>query len=382
MPTPRAWAEIDLEAFHHNLGVLRASVGPGVAVAAVVKADAYGHGAVRLGGEALAAGCAMLAVGDLSEALELRESGLQGPVLMLGALLPGDEIEAVRLGVRATLHAESDLLRMEAAARKLDRPAVVHVKVDSGMHRLGAAPEEAGALARRAVATGGLVLEGLYTHLSSAGAADDAFTGGQLAAFRGVVDALERDGIRPPLVHAANSAAAFRFPVSRFGMVRSGIALYGIDPGIFARLGVSLQPILSWRACVAAVRTIGTGETVGYDQRFRAVRPTRVAVVPVGYHDGYSYRLGNRGTVLVGGRRAPVIGSVTMDYLMLDVTDLPPVEVGQTATLIGHDGSETLRVEELAGIVGTIPYELTCRLGPRVKRVYVGRRPAVGGAAA
>lgn len=381
MPTPRAWAEIDLEAFRHNLGLLREALGPGVGVAAVVKADAYGHGAVRLGGEALAAGCAMLAVGDLSEALELRESGVQGPLLMLGALLPGDEQEALRLGLRVTLQSESDLARVEAAARTLGLPAVVHVKVDTGMHRLGADLPEAGRLALRAAATGGLALEGIYTHLASAGAADGAFTGGQLAAFRGVLDGLERDGLRPPLIHAANSAAAFRFPQARFGMVRSGIALYGIDPGIFARLGVELRPILSWRARVAAVRTIEAGETVSYDQRFRAARRTRVAVVPVGYHDGYSYRLGNRGAVLVGGRRAPVIGSVTMDYLMVDVTDLPPVEVGQTATLIGRDGAETLGVEELAGTVGTIPYELTCRLGPRVKRVYVGRRPAAEAAA-
>jgi alanine racemase len=211
---------------------------------------------------------------------------------------------------------------------------------------------------------------------------DEAFTAAQLASFQGVLDRLEAAGLQPPLVHAANSAAAFRFPAARRGMVRSGIALYGVDPGVFARLGVALRPMLSLRARVVALRTIEPGEAVGYDQRFRAPRRTRVAVVPVGYHDGYSYRLGNRGRILVGGRSAPVIGSVTMDYLMADVTDLPGAAVGDVATLIGRDGEQELSVEELARIVGTIPYELTCRIGPRVPRRFVGGRREPGTAAA
>jgi alanine racemase len=373
VPTARTWAEIDLGAFRENLVRLRRAVGPSVAVAAVVKADAYGHGAVRVGAEALKAGCRLLVVGELSEAAELRDAGLTGPILVLGPLAPGEEDDAVRLGLRLTVQDKAESSRLAEAARRIGARARVHLKVDTGMHRLGAAPEEAVGLARDLAAAPELELEGLLTHLACASMLDESFTAGQLAAFRLVLDRLAADGIRPVWVHAANSAAAFRFPASRFDLVRAGIALYGVDPGAFARMGVTLSPVLSLRTRVAALRTIEPGDSVGYDQRFRAARRTRVAVLPVGYYDGYPHRLSNRGVVLIGRRRARVIGSVTMDYTMIDVTDLPDIAIGHPVTLFGRDGEATLRLEELAHGVGTIPYELTCRLGRRVRRVY---RPA------
>ena len=370
MNTYRAWAEIDLAAFRENLDRLRRAIGPGVDVLAVVKCDAYGHGAVRISREAMDAGCAMLGVGDLSEAAELRAAGQTAPILHLGALLPGEEHEAVRLNLRVMVQTAGELERVARAARRRGASTAVHLKVDTGMHRLGSAPKEAVDLARRICEAPGVLLEGVYTHFSSASMPDESATVAQISAFRLVLQQLRREGIRPGIVHAANSAAAFRFPASRFAMVRSGIALYGVDPGAFARMGVLLRPTLSLRARVAAVRTVEAGAAVGYDHRFRASRRTRVAVLPIGYHDGYPHRLTNRGQVLIQGRRAPVIGSVTMDYVTVDVTDLPPVEVGDPVTLFGREGEAVLRVEELAGWVGTIPYELTSRLGRRIRRVY------------
>ncbi|OGG55253.1 MAG: alanine racemase [Candidatus Handelsmanbacteria bacterium RIFCSPLOWO2_12_FULL_64_10] len=358
----RAWAQIDLGAYRENLARLRRAVGPAVGVMAVVKADAYGHGAVRIAAEALDAGCSMVGVGDLSEAIELRDRGVTGPILLMGALLPGDEEEALARGVQVTIQSRSDLARAAQAARRLGIRAAVHLKVDTGMHRLGATPGEAVMLAAAPE------VAGIFTHFSSTTLLDDNFTASQLAVFRMVLD---RATARPRIVHAANSAAAFRYPAARFDMVRSGGALYGIDPGALRSSGVSLTPVLSLRTRVASVRTIEPGESVGYNQRWRAARRTRLALLPIGYHDGYPHRLSNRGRVLIGGREAPVVGAVTMDYTIVDVTDLPPVDEGATATLFGRDGEAELRVEDLARQIGTVPYEITSRLGRRVRRVVV-----------
>jgi alanine racemase len=184
-------------------------------------------------------------------------------------------------------------------------------------------------------------------------------------------------GLRPPIVHALNSVGVFTFPEAQFDMVRSGIALYGLDPGIFGRLQIPFRPVLALKSRIVYLKGLPEGSYVGYDQRYRTDRATRIATCAVGYNDGYPYLLGNRSQVLVRGRRVPVVGTVTMDYLMLDVGDLPEASVGDEATLIGRDGADEIRVEELAKRIGTIPYELTCGLGKRVKRVYVASDAAV-----
>lgn len=366
MESRRAWAEIDLDAFRQNVATVRSVIGPNVGLLAVVKADAYGHGAVAVAREALAAGAAMLGVGDVGEALELRAAGVAGPVLLLGVVLPGEEAAAVQNDLRVTVHSADDLARVIAAAREAGRRVKIHIKVDTGMHRLGLTPVEAIHQAHLAHASSEVELEGLCTHLASVKMIDDVHTRGQLAAFCEVLDTLQRGGVAPPVIHAANSTGTFRSAASHFTMVRSGIALYGAAP-----LGAGLKPVLALRTRVATLKNVPAGDTVGYDQKFRAPRATRLAILPIGYYDGIPYRLTNCGEVLIRGRRAKVVGSVTMDYTMVDVTDNPDARPGDVATLVGRDGGDQITLEDLARTVGSIPYEIPCRLGRRVTRAYL-----------
>jgi len=244
------------------------------------------------------------------------------------------------------------------------------------MGRLGASPGRALEVARAVLERRNLRLEGCSTHFASAANVDA--TRSQLDLFRAVLQELDRDGIHPPLVHAANSLALFTCPETHFDLVRPGIALYGMDPGPFARLGLGLRPVLSLKTQIAFLKGVPEGTPVGYDGRYRTPRPTRLATCPVGYNDGYPYQLSNRSEALVRGRRVPVVGTVMMDYILLDVGNVPEAAVGDEVTLIG----EGLRVEELARKLPTIPYEITCRLGKRVKRVPVNVEAAAAPAAA
>ncbi len=359
----RVWAEIDFGAFRHNIGVIRRAVGPRTRVMAVVKADAYGHGAIPAAWAASEAGCEMLGVGDSGEAIELREAGLPGPILILGAIVEEEIPRIVQHDISVTLHSPDLLSVLDQEARRRDRVLRAHLKVDTGLGRLGASPGRALEIARAVLECRHVQLEGLSTHFA-AGAAPDS-TREQLDRFRAVADELGRDGIQPPLLHAANSAALFACPESHFDMVRPGIALYGIDPGPFARLGLPLRPVLALKTQIAYLKGVGEGVPIGYEGRFRTDRPTRIATCPVGYSDGYPYPLSNRAEAVIRGRRVPLVGTVTMDYIMLDVGDVPEAAVGDEVTLIG-DG---IRAEDLARRIGTIPYEVTCRLGKRVRRV-------------
>ncbi len=378
----RVWAEIDLAAFKRNIAAVRAEIGPSVRLMAVVKADAYGHGAVPIAAHAVRAGCDLLGVGDSTEALELREKGITEPILILGAIVEEEIPRVVEYDVAVSV-SSSDLLDMlDREARRQHRVLRVHLDVDTGMGRLGASPSRARELALEISAHANLELEGLCTHLASVGSANGAYTREQLDRFLEVRADLAALGLRPRLVHIANSVGLFMFREAHADVVRSGIALYGLDPGLFAKLRLPLTPILSLRTRIAFLKTVPAGSYIGYDQSFCCKRPTRVATCPVGYNDGYPRLLTNRAQVLVRGRRVPVIGTVTMDYIMLDVTDLEEVQPADEVTLAGRDGLEEIRIEELARTIGTIPYELTCGLGRRVKRVYVETRDAAAGPAA
>jgi len=359
----RVWAEIDLAALRHNVSVVRRTVGLHTRILAVLKADAYGHGAVPVAWTALDAGCEMIGVGDSTEALALRESGIAGPILILGAIVEEEVPRVVQHDVSVTVHSTDLLPLLDEEAARRGRTLRVHLKVDTGMARLGASPGRALDVARQILDAPNLQLEGLSTHL--AGASNPDCTREQLDLFRSVADELERDGIHPPLLHAANSQGIFTCPEAHFDMVRPGIALYGIDPGPFAKLGLPLQPVLSLKTQIAYLKGVGADVPVGYDGRTRTTRPTRIATCPVGYNDGYPYSLSARADALVRGRRVPLVGTVTMDYIMLDVGDVPEAAVGDEVTLVGPG----LRVEELARRAGTIPYEITCRLGRRVGRI-------------
>ncbi|RMH37265.1 MAG: alanine racemase [Deltaproteobacteria bacterium] len=358
---------VDLSAIVANAAAVAAHAG--VDLYAVVKADAYGHGAVPVA-RALerAPGVAGLAVSLVEEGVELRDAGVAAPVLVMGPSLGGAHAEVVARGLTPVVSDPADLERFAAVGRARGAPVAVHVKLDTGMHRLGIAPEAAvGACAPR----DGLVVEGICTHLASADADDpadpDSPTRRQLARFDAALAALTAAGRRPPIAHAANSAGALRF-AARYDRVRPGLALYGAAAG-----PVSLAPALEFASAIAQVRDVPAGGRVSYGGLWTATRPTRAAVVPVGYADGYPRNLTGRADVLVAGRRCPVIGAVSMDMILVDVTDLgDAVAVGQPVILIGSDGRERISVVEFAAGAGISAYEVTCGISKRVPRTYRG----------
>ena len=358
------WAEVDLTALVGNLRRLRAKMPPGTKVMFVVKANAYGHGApecARAAQEARAAD--WLGVSSVEEGVALREAGLKLPVLVLGSLYPFESVlAAVAHDLTPVVASLESARRVAEVALRLRRNINIHVKVDTGMGRIGVRPEAAPALVRQLAGLRAVRVQGMYTHLAC-GEDDAAFTAAQLKAFRQVVGVLSREGLRPPLVHAANSAGALRHPSSRFDMIRPGLAAYGLYPGF--------DPVLTLKSKIVFLKTVPKGATVSYGATWRAKRVTRVATLPIGYGDGYSRALSNRAEVLVGGRRCPVVGRVTMDQTMVDVTGVPRARVGEDAVLIGAQGRERIEAGELSRLCGTIPYETATAISSRVPRVGV-----------
>lgn len=359
------WAEIDLGALVSNLRLLRRRVGPRPKLMFVVKANAYGHDAVLCALAAQKARAAdWLGVSSVEEGVALRDAGVKLPVLVLGSLYPFESVLAAAAhGLTPIVASLESARRVAEAATRLRRTIDVHVKVDTGMGRIGVRPDAAAELVRGLSTLRGIRVQGLYTHMAKA-ENDPAFTRRQLSAFGKVLKALEKEGLRPPLVHAANSAAALRHPESRFDLVRPGLAAYGLYDGF--------SPVLSLKSKLVYVKTVAKGATVSYGASWRAKRASRIATLPVGYGDGYPRALSNGAPVLVGGARCPVVGRVTMDQVMVDVSDAPSARVGDDAVLIGRQGGEEVRAGELARLCGTIPYETVTALSGRVPRVGVG----------
>lgn len=358
-----AWVEVDLDAVRANvratLGVLKGST----QLMAVVKADAYGHGAVPVARAALEAGATWLGVARPEEARELRAAGLDGPVLVFGFSPPEAVVEGATRRVSFTVFSSQSLQAILQVSSRSPVGVAVHLKVDTGMTRVGFPPEEAVEVADRIASTPGLHLEGVYTHFASA-ESDRALTETQLQRFLSVVAALRAHGHHPPFVHAANSAATFAVPESHLDLVRVGIALYGLSPGVPTP---PLRPALRVTARVVQVRRVPEGTPVSYGASYRAPYPTTIVTVPVGYADGVPRALSNRGFAALRGHRVPYAGAVCMDFLMLDAGDLE-VQEGEEIELVGPH----VPAEELAGLCGTIPYEIVSRLGPRLPRVYRG----------
>lgn len=376
-----AWVEIDLAALDHNVRSLRAAVHP-AAVWAVVKADGYGHGAAAVARQAIASGAAGLCVALTQEGVALRGDGLTAAILVLSPQPVDDADVIVQHGLTPTITATSHADAIAAAARRAGlRGYAVHVKVDTGMQRVGAQPDDVPALiAHVRSADSLLTVEGVFTHLACADEPSSPANDEQLGAFQVVLDRLAAGGFAPPVLHAANSAAALALPASRRSLVRAGIAMYGISPGPGVdHLARDLQPVLSLRARVSHVKRVAAGSHVSYGWRHRFERATTVATVPIGYADGVPRRLGTLpdgpgADVLVGGRRCPVVGVVTMDQLMVDVGDAA-VDIGDEVVLIGGQGDRTIRAEDWAARLGTIGYEIVCGISARVSRVPV-RAPA------
>ena len=370
MPRP-VWAEIDLGAVAHNVGVLKSLVAP-AGVCAVVKAGAYGHGAVEVARTALQAGASWLAVALVEEGQALRDAGLDAPVLLLSEPPAGLLADVVALRLTPTLYTATGV---EAAAKAVAEsgadPLPVHVKVDSGMHRCGAPPGEAVTLAIDVAERRELRLEGLWTHFAVADDPSHPFTEEQASRFDAVVARLAELGIRPPLLHTCNSAAALTRPTCRHQLVRCGITVYGVPPSPALAGRADLHPVMSLRARVSHVRDVPAREGVSYGLRRPVDHPIRVAVVPIGYADGVPWRLApSGGEVLIAGRRRPLAGSVTMDQLMIDCGDDGTVGPGDEVVLLGRQGGEGIDAWEWAQKAGTIAYEVLCGISPRVPKLY------------
>jgi alanine racemase len=359
--------EVDLAAIRHNV---RRLLPDDAALLAVVKADAYGHGDVAVARAALEAGATWIGVALVEEGLGLRDAGIEAPILVLSEFPPGSEREALAGSLTPTVYSDGAVDALAAAARAVGTDVAVHVKLDTGMHRVGLwPPSDAVALVRR-VLEAGLAFEGLWTHLAMA-ETDDEGTLAQLAHLLEARDALAREGIEPRLVHAANSAGTIRFPQARLDLVRPGAAVYGIDPGNGIGPAFGLEPALTWRSAVTMVKRLAAGERLSYGWRYTLEREATVATVPVGYEDGYRRALSSRADVLIRGRRHRVAGTVTMDQILVDCGD-DEVEVGDEVVLIGAQGDERITAEELAAHAGTIGYEIVTAISERVPRRYVG----------
>lgn len=372
-------AEIDLESISHNAALIKETVGARVALMAVVKADGYGHGAVPVARAALAGGASRLAVAMVEEGAALRAAGIGAPVLVLGRTPPAQVSEAIGLDLALTLVTLADAEETAAAARRAGKRVRVHVKVDTGMGRLGfpvADPRTQGEIARLCRLSG-LEVEGIYTHFAVS-EEDRDFTLLQLERFHDLLDRLRSEGIGFPLRHAANSGAIWHVPESHLDMVRAGISLYGYHPaGAAAAAGpvARLRRALAWKTAVAQVKEVPAGTTVSYGRTYVTSGVARLATLPVGYADGYNRGLSNRGQVLVGGVRAPVVGRVCMDQIVVDVTHAGAVRPGDEVVLIGAQGGDELTADDMAAWLGTISYEVLCAIGKRVPRFY---RPAGG----
>lgn len=362
----RVAARINVAAIERNVATLAGRAGPGVAVCAVVKADGYGHGAVPAARAAIAGGAGWLAVVTAAEATALRRAGIEGRLLVLGPLRDDDLPEALDARAEVVVWDAEGVDRLE----RLGRPADVHVKLDSGMGRLGQRdPAEALALCARIAAGGPLRLSGAMTHFATADDPDEPLFAEQLRRFGAWAADVRR---RHPgvVVHAANSAALLRDPATHFDLVRPGVAIYGLDP--FGRDAAEhgLEPALEWTSRLAAVKPLDVGESVGYGRRFVAEAPTTVGTVTAGYADGVRRALTGTGEVLVGGRRAPFAGTVSMDSIGVDLGPDATDRAGDPVVLLGRDGDERLTAEEMARRLGTINYEITCGIGPRTPRVH------------
>jgi alanine racemase len=365
------WVEIDLDAIEDNVRAFRHHVGSTVEIIAIVKADGYGHGAVPVARAALAAGATRLGVHRVSEGVALRRAGIEAPVLVMGYMPPGAAGAVVQHRLTPTvIDADvADALSREAAQARTVVP--VHLKVDTGMGRYGVLPDETVGFARRLAGSQRLRLEGVYTHFATADAADPAVLLSQLDGFRRLTDDLERAGLGIPLRHAANSAATMRLPASWLDAVRPGLALYGLVPSDQWPAPFAIRPALTWKSRIVRVRELPSGSGISYGHTYVTQRATRVALVPVGYGDGYHRSLSGVGTVLVGGCRAPVRGRVCMDQIVVDVDAIPGVARDDEVVLVGTQGSGRITAEEVAALAGTINYEVTTAILPRVTRLYL-----------
>ena len=361
-------AVVNLRAISDNVAQIRKRIGASRGLMAVVKADGYGHGAVPVSRAAIRSGATYLGVSSPEEAAELREAGIKIPILVLSLIQPEEAYKSVALKLEQTICSQDLAAALDREAGKVSTRINVHIKVDTGMGRIGVFPENTLAFVRRLRRYKNLNLAGVFSHFSSADEADKTFARRQLEIFNGVTREIEAAGIHIPKKHMANSAAILDLPESYLDLVRPGIMIYGLYPSPHVSRTMKLRPAMTLRTKVAYVKSVPAGNPISYGRTFFTRKETRVATLPVGYGDGYSRLLSNRGAVLIKEQRAPLIGRVCMDMCLADVSGIKDVRAGDEVILFG----EELSVDEVAQNMGTINYEVVCGVGKRVPRVYVG----------
>lgn len=363
-------AVVNLDAIVNNIKVARRNLNEGTKLCAVVKANAYGHGAIPVAIACIEAGVDYFAVALVQEGIELREAGITKPILVLGAMPARPEIAdlCVKYDISHAVFDEERLQLLNEAGRRQGKTAKIHIAIDTGMHRIGVKVEEAAAFAKKVLALDFIESEGAFSHFSAADVEDKGYAEFQFGQYTKAVQAMEAAGLRIPIKHICNSAGIAELPQYQMDMVRMGITLYGSLPSDITEPYKDYRPVMVFKTQVAFVKTLPVGRDIGYGRTFTTQKDSVIATVPVGYADGVSRHLSNKGCMVVRGKRAPIVGRVCMDQIMLDVTDIPDVAVGDDVIVYG--GPE-LPAEEVAATAGTISYEMFCVLHPRIPRIYV-----------
>jgi len=361
------WAEINLDNLSYNFGQIKKMVSPKTKIMVTVKADAYGHGLVPVSKRLIAQGVDFLGVASIDEGIKLRQAGIKLPILILGLILKKNIEPLFKYGLTATICEEELALVLNNKARSQGRPIKVHIKVDTGMGRIGVLHQDAEKLIKKIHRLKFINIEGVFTHLAFADLNKD-FTLHQISLFEDLICRLDKSGINIPLIHAANSMGIIDYKSSHFNMVRPGLVIYGLYPR--ENLRIKLKPVLSLKTKVIFVKRLPAGSGVSYARTYITKKATQIATLPIGYGDGYPRNLSNKAPVLIGGRRFKIAGRICMDQIMVDVGNFR-VKIGDEVVLIGSQGRNKITAEELADLSGTIPYEIVCGLGSRIPRIYI-----------
>lgn len=371
----RVYAEVDLDAVHYNMEQMRQKIAPDTQIMGIIKADGYGHGAIQIGRELEPLAYVFgYGVATAEEAFILREAGLHKPILVLGYTFPYAYEEMIEKEIRPAVFRCDMLEELNACAVKLGKKAKIHIKVDTGMNRIGVMPDESGLqFVKKAISCEAIEVEGIFTHFAKADEADKTAAYEQIDLMSQFVDRIELETeFRIPVKHCSNSAGILEIQKANMDIVRAGITTYGLWPSEeVSRDSISLKPLLSLKSSIVCIKEVDEGAQVSYGGTYTAEKRMRVATIPVGYGDGYPRGLSGKGYVLVCGKRAPILGRVCMDQFMVSVEEIPEAKEGMEVTLIGKDGGEQITIEELGALSGRFNYELACNLGKRIPRVYI-----------
>jgi len=363
-----SWAEIDLSALGFNLGQIKKKLLPGVKIMPIVKADAYGHGLVEVSKYLVTQGVDYLGIATVDEGIRLRESGINIPLFLLGKIICEEAEAVLEYNLIPTVCNSEVAIALNSLARQKDSRIKVHIKIDTGMGRIGVSHKAALEFFLELKDLTKIEIEGIWTHFASSEDLD--FSKLQLNRFNFVLGGLKELGFKFDYIHAANSTAVLNNEDSHFNMVRPGLALYGVYPDISVKEAVELKPVMHLKTRIVFIKRVNAGQTISYGRTFITKKDSIIATLPIGYGDGYRWALSNRAKVILRGRRVPVVGRICMDQTMIDVTDIPDVRLGEEVALMGEQGSERVSAEELASLSGTIAYEILCGISPRIPRTY------------